>query len=247
MLEPGAGGVEVFSGIPGPMDEFWDPGSFFPGIPVRFSASYVPVGVPAYLNLSGTALGVGAELPPVPIYPETGAAGVADRPLTEEDALEAAREVVQEATEANGELEFPPGSIFAPGQIWGDRPPENWPDVYERYENAGGTEVAVDWGQVFGGAAQQVIQGWMGPSSPGGITGTGLVGGGAGGGMTVPGGPGYVPPKVTVDTRTGRVTVCRRRRRRALLTEGDFNDLMRIGTLPNTQNVRVALAKAVGR
>lgn len=40
---------------------------------------------------------------------------------------------------------------------------------------------------------------------------------------------------------------CKRRRRRRLLTESDFNDLMRIATLPNKQNVTVALAKAVGR
>lgn len=39
----------------------------------------------------------------------------------------------------------------------------------------------------------------------------------------------------------------KRRRRRRLLTESDFNDLMRIATLPNKQNVTVALAKAVGR
>ncbi len=39
----------------------------------------------------------------------------------------------------------------------------------------------------------------------------------------------------------------KRRRRRALLTEGDFNSLMRIATLPNNANVRTALAKAVGR
>ena len=53
--------------------------------------------------------------------------------------------------------------------------------------------------------------------------------------------------KVTVDTATGKVTPCRRRRRRRLLTEGDFNDLMRIATLPNNQNVRTALAKGIGR
>ncbi len=62
------------------------------------------------------------------------------------------------------------------------------------------------------------------------------------------GGTGYIPP-----TELGgdngipvRFKKCRRRRRR-LLTEGDFNDLMRIATLPNKQNVAVALAKAVGR
>ncbi len=48
-----------------------------------------------------------------------------------------------------------------------------------------------------------------------------------------------------VDAVTGKR--CYRRRRRRLLTEGDFNDLMRIATLPNKQNVSVALAKAIGR
>ncbi len=50
----------------------------------------------------------------------------------------------------------------------------------------------------------------------------------------------------------GDMDVCRgvprrRRRRRRLLTESDYNDLMRIATLPNKQNVAVALAKAIGR
>lgn len=40
---------------------------------------------------------------------------------------------------------------------------------------------------------------------------------------------------------------CRRRRRRRLLTESDYNDLMRISTLPNKEGVRIALAKAIGR
>lgn len=48
-----------------------------------------------------------------------------------------------------------------------------------------------------------------------------------------------------IDPRTGKR--CYKRRRKRLLTEGDFNDLMRIATLPNTKNVSVALAKAVGR
>ncbi len=73
-----------------------------------------------------------------------------------------------------------------------------------------------------------------------------------------------LPPAVNVPTGVGpgglsatppagyyvnsRGFLCRkRRRRRRLLTESDFNDLMRIATLPNKQNVAVALAKAVGR
>lgn len=58
--------------------------------------------------------------------------------------------------------------------------------------------------------------------------------------------PGLVNAPVQINPRTGR-PVCKRRRRRRLLTESDFNDLMRIATLPNKQNVTVALAKAVGR
>ncbi len=53
------------------------------------------------------------------------------------------------------------------------------------------------------------------------------------------------PPGMYID-RHGHL-VHRRRRRRRLLTESDFNDLMRIATLPNKQNVTVALAKAIGR
>lgn len=62
---------------------------------------------------------------------------------------------------------------------------------------------------------------------------------------------GPLPPAVPAPSgytynRAGQL--CRkRRRRRRLLTESDFNDLMRIATLPNKQNVTVALAKAVGR
>ncbi len=48
-----------------------------------------------------------------------------------------------------------------------------------------------------------------------------------------------------VDPRTGKR--CYRRRRRVMLTEGDFNTLLRIATLPNNSNVRTALAKAIGR
>ena len=48
------------------------------------------------------------------------------------------------------------------------------------------------------------------------------------------------------DPHRGR-WIKRRRRRKRLLTESDFNDLMRISTLPNKENVKVALAKAIGR
>ncbi len=60
-----------------------------------------------------------------------------------------------------------------------------------------------------------------------------------------------IPPTSGVPAgyyRSASGALCKkRRRRRRLLTESDFNDLMRIATLPNKQNVTVALAKAVGR
>ncbi len=68
--------------------------------------------------------------------------------------------------------------------------------------------------------------------------------------------PGFAPNMPTVPVTlppgsgsgyTDNGVRCKRRRRRRLLTEGDFNDLMRIGTLPNKDTVKVALAKAVGR
>ncbi len=259
MFEPGAGGWEVFPASPGPMDEFWDPGSFFPGIPLAGrSLSDIPLGLPFYFEQPFGRLAPREAVPEVPIFPETGAAGVSDRPLTEADALEAG-ELVVSAEEGDVYVDqFPPGSIFAPGEVWGDRPEEDWVEVASRYEFPEApvvvspqdlepilekeSDVAVDWGGILGGAAQDILTGWgVGPQLPPGYTP-------AGGSMAfAPGGQGRVPTTVTVNTATGKVTPCRRRRRRRLLTEGDFNDLMRIATLPNKQNVAVALAKAVGR
>ncbi len=48
-----------------------------------------------------------------------------------------------------------------------------------------------------------------------------------------------------IDPRTGKR--CYKRRRRRLLTDRDFDDLMRISTLPNSKNVTTVLAKAIGR
>ncbi len=63
---------------------------------------------------------------------------------------------------------------------------------------------------------------------------------------TTPGAVGQPGSTVQIDPKTGKIK-CKRRRRRRLLTESDFNDLMRIATLPNKQNVTVSLAKAIGR
>jgi len=123
------------------------------------------------------------------------------------------------ATGGNGVLgEFPEGSIFAPGEIWGDRPETDWGKVYDDYvilnpPVAQETQVA-DWGDIFGTALGSVAESFM--TQPVGFGGT------YGGGTSVALPP---PTKVTVDTRTGKVTACRRRRRRRLVTAGDLQDI----------------------
>ncbi len=95
----------------------------------------------------------------------------------------------------------------------------------------GDDEMAIDWGDIFTTSVPQIIEGFWGGGSAPAPTYT-----------PVPG----IQPSYAAMTATG-VPKCKRRRRRRLLTESDFNDLMRIATLPNKQNVAVALAKAVGR
>lgn len=125
----------------------------------------------------------------------------------------------------------------------------DWDEVFRQFKciNDGGDaicpefveegfDVAIDWGDIAG----TVVEGYFNSQT------TALAPQYAQG--VLQRAPGAVmPATVTVDTRTGKVTACKRRRRRRLLTEGDFNDLMRIATLPNKDTVKVALAKAVGR
>ncbi len=99
-------------------------------------------------------------------------------------------------------------------------------------------EQVATWTDIIGGA----IDIWQGQSQPFMPSYTPNFSYGSGG----PGRPAAsAPTTVTVNTQTGKVTACRRRRRRKLLTNGDYNDLLRIATLPNNQNVRIGLAKAV--
>lgn len=105
----------------------------------------------------------------------------------------------------------------------------------------------IDWGEIAGSVLGGIAGGLFDPVG----LGSGVRGLVAGPASTVTGVPSLgqqvQPRTVTVDTVTGKVTVCRRRRRRRLLTETDFNDLMRIATLPNKDTVKIALAKAIGR
>jgi len=62
---------------------------------------------------------------------------------------------------------------------------------------------------------------------------------------------GACPPQktrtLTIDCATGLEIKRKRRRRRALLTQGDMGVLFQIASLPNNANVRVALAGAIRR
>ncbi len=99
---------------------------------------------------------------------------------------------------------------------------------------------AWDWGA----AASGVIDILQGQSVGGnGRGGSGYVDPiefwGQGGSATIP------PRNVTVNTATGKVTPCRRRRQKKILTNANFDMLLRIGTLPRNENIRIALAKAL--
>lgn len=139
---------------------------------------------------------------------------------------------------------LPQGTVFedAPGGIYEtNRAPTDWDWVYEQYVELNqpkSGEIVINWNEVgsaiFGAldpfGVNAAAASVMGFAQPGGAVAA------------------RTPAQVVVNPVTGQLTrkPCRRRRRR-LLTDGDFNDLMRISTLPNKDIVKIALAKAVGR
>ncbi len=139
----------------------------------------------------------------------------------------------------------PTGTVYenAPGGIYEvEREETDWAEYYRRYEElnydayeAEGDRNMYDWLQsatTLGQLGSAV--GWWG-----GDTAVATA--------PVQGAPATMPATVTVNTRTGKITPCKRRRRRKLLTESDFNVLLRVATLPNKENVRIVLGKAIGR
>ncbi len=133
-----------------------------------------------------------------------------------------------------------PTEVYEIPNAGAEYPYEEIPGVDPLEPEAGEVEVAIDWGSVISGSID-LLQGQPVGNLPSFMpTGPAM-------GTGDPNYNGNAPTNVTVNTKTGKVTPCRRRRRRRLLTEGDFNDLMRIATLPSKQNVAVALSKAVGR
>jgi len=117
-------------------------------------------------------------------------------------------------------------------------------------------DMAVDWGTIFSGAVdianawgQQPVTNFLSTpqiTSMPAAAAPGVAVNGSCGCNSNPCVCGTINGRpALVDPRTGKR--CYRRRRRVMLTEGDFNTLLRIATLPNNANVRTALAKAIGR
>jgi len=134
----------------------------------------------------------------------------------------------------------------APGGIYEvERQPTDWDAYYRAYVelNKEEEEPVFDWlatGITDIAQVGQNVGWWGGSTAPAAPAPAGYP-------SMAPGGAAAMPAKVTVDTRTGKVTTCKRRRRRKLLTESDFNVLLRVATLPNKENVRIVLGKAIGR
>jgi len=94
--------------------------------------------------------------------------------------------------------------------------------------------MAVDWTSVLNTAITGAYQQGSGGA---------FAGGGASGSYAPP-----MPAQVTVDTRTGQVKPCRRRRRRRLLTPTDLSDLAALSAIVGKGDaLKLAVAKAVRR
>lgn len=190
-----------------------------------------------------------SQLPAIRDLPSFPPAGDSDPEALGDEAVQAV-EVIDPSTGATTTVfEDAPGGIYET-----TRAPTDWDRVYDEYVVLNAPVVAqapqeveevIDWGKVAG----TIVGGYLDPFGAGQAT-TDFFGMAAPAGA-IPGpvsraGPAGRVPAVRIDPRTGKV-ICRRRRRRRLLTDGDFNDLMRISTLPNKDIVKIALAKAVGR
>lgn len=210
------------------------PGGFYPDISV---GPFIPQ-FAAYSQLPA--------IRDLPTFPPTGPG---DPEAAGNGAVQAV-EVIDPSTGATTTVfEDAPGGIYET-----TRAPTDWDRVYDEYVVLNAPVVAqapqeveevIDWGKYAGA----IIGGYLDPFGAGQAT-TNFLGMAAPVGP-LPGpvsraGPGGQTGAVKIDPRTGKV-ICRRRRRRRLLTDGDFNDLMRISTLPNKDIVKIALAKAVGR
>ena len=158
---------------------------------------------------TGTRPGTPIPLPPIEYVPGTGV-------------------VIDPETNPTGTVgETPSGRVPTP-----ETGPPVWVGVpwWNRQAQESG-DVAIDWGDVLGGALQDIASGLVGPSPAPFV------------------GPVAPPPaQVIVDTRTGQVKPCRRRRRRRLLTDRDLADLASLKAIVGGgQAMNFAVTRAIRR
>lgn len=203
-----------------------------------------PVGLSPNFALSLRNLLSGEGIPSVDILPGTGAAGPSDRPLTESEALAVARaalesRVIDPETDPYGTV-AESASEAGPGveDPWyePDTPEIDWDWVYDQWvkQNTPEVPVAIDWGTIAGEVIGGIFDTPIGQAA-GQVTQS----------MWPPGT--QLPDIVTVNTKTGKVTKCRRRRRRRLLTASDLNDLAMLKTIVGGSALQAAVVKAVRR
>lgn len=199
-----------------------------------------------------------SQLPAVRVLPTIPPADVSDTSVAGDEALPP----VVVDPEVGTQTTVYEGKPVPDGIYETNRAPTDWGRVYDEYVVLNAPQapqgkpqvqvpvpevnMPVDWGSVGRTVLGEVVGGYLDPFGAGRAT-TDFFGMAAP--TTVTGIPslGQQGGTVTkIDPRTGK-PVCRRRRRRRLLTDSDFNDLMRISTLPNKDIVKIALAKAVGR
>lgn len=186
-----------------------------------------------------------AQLPAVRDLPSFPTADYSDPEAGGNGEVQAVEVIDPETGQTTTVFEEAPGGIYETTRA--PMSDADWERVYDEYVVLNAPQApevpvlhgSIDWGNVVGtivggaadpfGAGRYAASLFNDPIPP----------------VNVLGVPTAAAP-ARINPRTGR-PVCARRRRRRLLTDGDFNDLMRISTLPNKDIVKIALAKAVGR
>ncbi len=186
----------------------------------------------------------GIEGSPTGVYPVfNGHAGPGPTPVPPKTVVV---EGLPTEVEQHPEGDYPAGSIFAPGRIWGAPVHELDTDPYPETDMALDWGGIVDWGldtltgqqpwQTFGQQQQLPIQamGFAAPNypvpTPSGIPGQPTTITGYTGGSAVTGDNCGNRRYVTLDRETGKIS-CKRRRRRRLLTNRDLADLASLKTI----------------
>lgn len=174
------------------------------------------------------------ELPPVDFGPlGSGSGGTVAAAPPVEIPLDTPLEEIPEEIIFEGAI--PEVLLGDAGHIDPYEPPTIVPTGFGDVSD-GDSDMAIDWGDVLGSALGTVASGLTNPNGNVGVLGP------------IPG-ANQPPAKVTVDTRTGRVTACRRRRRKRLLTPTDLADLASLQTLvgKGSDAMKFAVTKAVRR